>query len=209
MKITVFGATGRTGQHIVRQALAAGHQVIAFARPPSKLPIQHERLAVIQGDVQDRTQVEKAVAGADAVISVLAPTPTNPPFQVSRGTEHILAAMQKHGVRRLVISAGAGVGDPNDAPKLIHKLINTLIKLTARPVYEDIKRTVDIVRASDRDWVIVRAPRLVDSPATGRVKVGYVGKGMGFTLTRGDLADFMLKQVQDDTYLHKAPAISN
>jgi nucleoside-diphosphate-sugar epimerase len=209
MKITVFGATGRTGQHIVRQALAAGHQVIAFARTPSKLQIQHERLTVVQGDVQDQAQVERAVAGADAVISVLAPTHTNPPFQVSRGTENILAAMKKHGVRRLVISAGAGVGDPNDAPKLIHRLINTLIKLTSRPVYEDIKRTVDIVRASDVDWVIVRAPRLVDSPATGHVKAGYVGKGMGFTLTRGDLADFMLKQVQDDAYLHKAPAISN
>ena len=161
MNIAVFGGTGRTGRHVVEQALAAGHSITALARTPAKLP-KHERLVAIQGDVQDPSAVEKTVVGAEAVISVLGPTSNEPTFEVSKGMRHILAAMQKHGVRRLIISAGAGVGDPNDTPKLSNKAINLLLKLLARNVYEDMKGAVDIVRASEYDWTIVRVPRLID-----------------------------------------------
>ena len=155
MKIAVFGGTGRTGKHLIEQALAAGHQVTALARTPAKLP-SHERLTIIQGDIQDRAAVEKTVVGAEAVVSVLGPTSNEPTFEVSKGTQHILGAMQKHGVRRLIISAGAGVADPNDTPKPLNKAINLLLKLVSRNVYEDMQRVVEIVRASDCDWSIVR-----------------------------------------------------
>lgn len=209
MKIVVFGATGGTGQHIVEQALASGHEVVAFARTPSKLRAQHERLSVVQGDVQDAERVKTAVAGVDAVISALGPTSNTADYQVTKGTKNILAAMEKHDVRRLVVSAGAGVGDPNDEPRLINKLINVALKLFSRHVYEDMKRVVETVRASDVDWTIVRAPMLTDNPKSGNVRVGYVGKGMGPRLARADMAHFMLQQLEDETYLRKAPAISN
>ena len=209
MKVVVFGATGKTGRHVVEQALAAGHTVVAFARDPSKLNTTHKRLSVVQRDVQNPAQVEQAVAGADAVVSVLGPTHNRPAYEVSKGMANILNAMKNRRVRRLVIAAGAGVGDPNDEPKLINKAISVLLKLVSRNVLEDMKRTVELVRASDRDWVIVRVPRLTDAPRTGKVKAGYVGKGMGLTLSRADMADFMLQQLKGDTYLQKAPAISN
>ncbi|MEP7188563.1 MAG: SDR family oxidoreductase [Roseiflexaceae bacterium] len=209
MKIAVFGATGRAGQHLVEQALAAGQEVVALVRTPAKLKISDARLSVIQGDVQDSAKVEQTIAGVDGVVSVLGPASNAPTFEISKGMQHILAAMSKHGVQRLVISAGAGVGDPNDAPKLIHKAINALLKLLAGNVYEDMKRTVATVRASDRDWVIVRVPRLTDDPKSGKLQVGYVGKGMGMQIGRADMTDFMLKQLASDTYLRKAPAISN
>ena len=208
MKIAVFGGTGRTGRHVVEQALAAEHSITALARTPAKLP-KHERLVVIGGDVQDPSAVEKTVVGAEAVISVLGPTSNEPTFEVSKGMRHILAAMQKHGVRRLIISAGAGVGDPNDTPKLSNKAINLLLKLLARNVYEDMKGAVDIVRASEYDWTIVRVPRLMDGPKTGTIKVGYVGNAMGMQINRADMASFMLDQLQNDAYIRKAPAISN
>ncbi|MDQ2997829.1 MAG: SDR family oxidoreductase [Chloroflexota bacterium] len=209
MKIAVFGATGRAGQHLVEQALAAGQEVVALVRTPAKLNISDTRLSVIQGDVQDSAKVEQTIAGVDGVVSVLGPASNAPTFEISKGMQHILAAMSKHGVQRLVISAGAGVGDPNDAPKLIHKAINALLKLLSGNVYEDMKRTVATVRASDRDWVIVRVPRLTDDPKSGKLQVGYVGKGMGMQIGRADMTDFMLKQLASDTYLRKAPAISN
>ncbi len=208
MNIAVFGGTGRTGRHVVEQALAAGHSITALARTPAKLP-KHERLVVIGGDVQDPSAVEKTVAGSEAVISVLGPTSNEPTFEVSKGMRHILAAMQKHGVRRLIISAGAGVGDPNDTPKLSNKAINLLLKLLARNVYEDMKGAVDVVRASEHDWTIVRVPRLIDGPKTGLIKVGYVGNGMGMQINRADMAGFMLDQLQNGAYIRKAPAISN
>lgn len=209
MKIAVFGATGRAGRHLVEQAFAAGHEVVALVRTPAKLNISDARLSVIQGDVQDSAKVEQTIADVDAVVSVLGPASNAPTFEVSKGMQNILVAMSKHGVQRLVISAGAGVGDPNDAPKLVHKAINALLKLLSGNVYEDMKRTVATVRASDRDWVIVRVPRLTDDPKSGNIQVGYVGKGMGMQIGRADMADFMLKQLASDTYLRKAPAISN
>lgn len=209
MKLAIFGATGRTGQHLVRQALERGHEVVAFARSPQKLEPDGDRLTVVQGDVQDAAKVAEAVAGADAVVSVLGPTENKPAFAVTKGTQNILDAMRQHGVQRLVLSAGAGVGDPNDAPKLINRVINALLKLVSRWVYEDMKRVVDTVRQSDVDWTVVRVPMLTDDPAGGTVTAAYVGRGMGMRLSREDMASFMLDQVTDDTYLHQAPAISS
>ncbi|HEY9087995.1 MAG TPA: SDR family oxidoreductase [Anaerolineaceae bacterium] len=209
MKLTVFGGTGRTGQLVVEQALAAGHEVIVLARNPEKVAIQHPALEIVQGDVQDAAAVERALSGADAVISVLGPTSNEPVFAVSRGMQHILAVMQRQGTRRLVISAGAGVGDPQDAPGLFNHLMNFLLKTVAKNVYLDMQKTVDLVRASTLDWTVVRVPMLVDGSQTGSVKAGYVGKGMGPRITRADMAAFLLRQVEENGYVRQSPAISN
>jgi putative NADH-flavin reductase len=209
MKVTIFGASGRTGQHLVEQALERGHQVSAFARSPQKLARFDGQIDVVEGDVGDGKAVSRAVSGADAVVSALGPTDNTPDYEVTRGTNNILQAMKQHGVQRLVVSVGAGVGDPQDEPKLFNKLINLLLKLFSRHVYEDMKRSMQTVRDSDREWTVVRVPMLTDDPATGDIKVGYVGKGMGPRLSRADMASFMLDQLHSDAYLHQAPAISN
>jgi hypothetical protein len=122
---------------------------------------------------------------------------------------NILAAMQGHGVRRLVQSIGAGVPDPHDAPKPADRLIRLLVRTLSANVYRDMEQVDQLVRASDRDWTIVRVPRLTDEPKSGRVRVGHIGRGVGTQLSRADLAEFMLRQVEDGTYLRQAPAISN
>lgn len=209
MKLAIFGATGRTGRHLVSQALERGHTVTSLARRPQKLAQVARRITVVEGDVQDAAAVAQVVAGADAVLSVLGPTANRPDYQVTRGTEHILAAMEEYGVRRLLLSAGAGVADPNDAPQLFHRVITLLLKLLSRHVYEDMERTVQTVRASNIDWTIVRVPMLTDGPAQGQVKVGYVGKGPGARLSRADMATFMLDEAQKNQWVGRAPAISN
>jgi putative NADH-flavin reductase len=209
MKIVVFGASGRTGKQVVKQALENGYQVIAFARTPTKLDVNHENLTFIQGDVQQTDKVEEAVRGAEAVISVLGPTNNIPDYQVSRGMDNVLAAMQDYGVRRLVVSIGAGVRDPQDRPGLIDQVIAWMLRTFSRHVYEDMRRVDERVRASDRDWVIVRVPMLTGGPKKGTIQTGYIGQGVGARLTRADLAEFLLKQVEGDKYLHQAPAVSN
>ena len=209
MKIAIFGGTGRTGKHVVEQALAKGFEVKVLARTPSKLVIENDALTVIEGDISDEKTVEETINGVDAVISVLGPTSNEPVFEVSCGMEHILAAMKKDGVRRLIISAGAGVGDPKDEPKFINHLINFLLKLMAKNVLDDMSRTVKLVRESDLDWTVVRMPMLTDDPKTGHVKVGYVGKGTGPRISRADAAEFLLAQLDNETYLRKSPVISN
>ncbi|NIV29720.1 MAG: NAD(P)H-binding protein, partial [Anaerolineae bacterium] len=137
MKLAIFGATGRTGKILVAQALETGYEVVAFARKPSNLGIEHARLSVVQGDVQDAESVASAISGADAVLSVLGPTSNEPTYEVSKGLANILATMEQHDVRRLVQSVGAGVGDPNDKPGLFDKFIKVVLKLASRHVYED------------------------------------------------------------------------
>lgn len=209
MKITVFGGTGKTGKHVVEQALAAGHEVSLLARSPGKISIQNPRLHVIQGDIQDPAQVLEAVNGADAVISALGPTTNKPLLEVSKGMTNILAAMRQKGVKRLIVTAGAGVRDPLDQPKLIDNAIVLALKLLNGNVYEDMRQAVEQVKASELDWTIVRAPMLTDDPATGKVRAGGVGKDIGTRLSRADFAAFLLQQVSDLTWSRKAPAVSN
>lgn len=209
MKFGIFGATGRTGKILVAQALEAGYEVAAFARTPSKLGIEHERLNVVQGDVQDAESVASAISGTDAVLSVLGPTSNEPTYEVSKGMANILEAMEEHEVRRLVQSVGAGVGDPNDKPGLFDKVIKVALKLASRHVYEDMVRVNDLIRASDRGWTLVRVPMLTDDPPKGDLKVGYLGQGVGSRVSRADMAAFILKQAEDDTYVRQAPVISN
>jgi putative NADH-flavin reductase len=209
MKITIFGGTGRAGRHLVEQALTAGHQVTALVRSPSGLDIQSEGLRVVQGDLADTEKVESAVAGADAVISVLGPAGNKPGYEISRITDTILAAMHRCGVRRLVVAAGAGVRDRQDRPGAFDHLISVVLRLATRHVYEDMVQVVQKVRSSGLDWTVVRVPMLTDGPATGNLKVGYLGQGVGTRVTRADMAGFMLEQASSTVYLHQAPVISN
>lgn len=208
MKLAIFGGTGKTGQHLVKQALDAGHDVVALARTPSKFTAQHDRLHIVQGDILQADCVAETIQGADAVLSVLGPSSNKPDFAISQGTDHILDAMQAHNVRRIIISAGAGVRDPLDKPKLIDKIAGAAIRLISKNVVADMEGVVEKVRASDRDWTIVRVPMLTDGDASGKLKVGYVGD-ITPRITRADMAAFMLKQVTEETHIQKAPAISN
>jgi len=208
MKLAVFGGTGKTGQHVVKQALDTGHEVVALARTPSKFTNQHDRLHVVQGGILDAACVEEVIAGADAVVSVLGPSNNKPEFTISKGTDNILNAMQKHGVQRLIISAGAGVRDPQDKPGVIDRIAGFLIKTFSKNVVADMEQVVQKVRASDRNWTVVRAPMLTDQPAQGNLKVGYVGD-ITPRLSREDMAAFILQQLNDDAWVNKAPAISN
>ena len=208
MKLTIFGASGRTGKPLVEQALAEGHRVTAFVRDPSKIAVNNERLSVIEGDVGDYAAVGEAVAGADAVLSVLGHTKSSAKDVQAVGTENIVAAMRKFDVKRLVSLTGAGVRDPKDEPKLFDKAITTLLKLLQKDVLEDGENHARAIEKSGLDWVIVRGPMLTEGEKTGEYRVGYVGKNSGSKISRADVADFMLRQAEDGTYLGQKPMVS-
>jgi len=210
MKIAIFGATGETGRQLVEQALAAGYQVVAYVRNPSKLNTKHENLTIVQGELADQAIIERAVSAADAVISVLGPRGGSKGKPITRGMQNIIEAMKKQGVRRLIISSTLSAKDPNDLPDFKAKALVNLVKLTMHAAYEEIVSVADTVRKSDLDWTIVRLTTLNNNPKSGKVRVGYLGKGeVGLRISRADLAGFLLKQVQDTKYLRQAPVISN
>ncbi|TCJ15950.1 SDR family oxidoreductase [Rubrobacter taiwanensis] len=209
MRVAVFGATGRTGRLVVERLLEEGHEVIAFVRDPSKILEGHdEKLRTVRGDVLDAAAVEEVVEEVDAVLVALGHTKTSPKDVQARGTQNIVAAMRRHGVRRLISLTGAGVRDPQDEPKVVDRAITGLLKLLQRDVLEDAERHAEIIRNSGLDWTLVRVPRLVDGERTGEYRAGYIGKDSGTRISRADVADFMVRQLTDDTYLRRAPVVS-
>ena len=210
MKIAIFGATGETGRQLVEQSLTAGHEVAVYVRDQSKLGINNEHLTVIEDELTDEQLIESAVTGANAVISALGPRGGSKNKPITQGMQNIITAMKKQNVRRLVITSTLSAKDPNDPLNFRAKAMVNLVKVMMRDTYEEIVSTAETVRSSDLDWTIVRLTMLNNNPKSGKVKVGYVGKGeVGLWISRADLAEFLLRQVQDTKYLRQAPAISN
>jgi putative NADH-flavin reductase len=210
MNITVFGATGRTGIPLVQQALDAGHEVVAFVRTPSKMPIRHACLTLVEGDVMNPADVKKAItADTNAVISVLSPVKGSPKNLLPVAVENIFSAMQQHNVKRIVYMTGAGVSMPEDQPKAFDRVMKFLLKTLSGDVLEQSVQAASKIQNSGLEWVILRAPMLTQGTHTGNYRVGWAGVNTGPRLNRADAADFLLKQLTDNQYLRKAPVVSN
>ncbi len=206
MRIAVFGASGGTGREVVKQALAAGHQVTALARNPASLDSADPGLTVVAGNVLDIEAVQQALAGADAAVVSLGNTANNPDNIVSQGTQVILDAIgQLGGPRRIVVVSSIGVGNSKDQVPFAFKM---LMKTVLRKAIEDKERQEALVKASGLDWIIVRPGGLTDGPATGQYRAGLDPKISAGQVSRADVAAFVLQQLADDTYLRQAPAIT-
>jgi putative NADH-flavin reductase len=208
VKIIIFGATGRTGKALVEQALAAGHTVTAYVRDASKLSTQHPQLSVVVGTLNEFDKIVSAVAGQEAVLSALGPVRGGSKTVMEDSAKAITAAMKQTGVRRLITVTGAGVSQPGDRPKAFNKLMSFMLNTFAKDVLIDSTNHVDIVRSSNLDWTIVRVPMLTGGERKGQYRVGMVGDNDGPRISRADVADFMLKQLTDTSYIGKSPVIS-
>ena len=206
MRIAVFGATGGTGRHLVDQALADGHQVVALARHPEKLG-SSPGLTTVEGNVLDAARVAQAVDEADAVCCVLGNTPDNPKMIVSAGTANVITAMKAHDVRRLVVVSSIGIGDSRKQVPLAFRLVFNAVP-SMRMAMDDKEAQEKLVRESGLDWVIVRPGGLTDGPRTGKYTHGLDKKIIAGQIARANVAEFVLRQTADDTYLHQAVAVT-
>jgi putative NADH-flavin reductase len=207
VKVLIIGATGATGQILLREALAQGHEVTALARNPSAVAPEDPRLRVLEGNALDVSSVEAAVAGQEAVLSALGTRSSRPTTLFSESTHNVISAMNKHGVRRLVCITGIGVGDSKGHVGFLYDRI--IRPFVVKNIYDDKERQEEAIKQSDDlDWVIVRPARLTDEPAKGEYKVFLGGSYKAKTISRADVADFMLAQLTDDTYVGKMPVIS-
>jgi putative NADH-flavin reductase len=206
VKVLIIGATGATGQILMREALAQGHEVTALARNPSAVASEDQRLRVLQGNALDASSVGAAVSGQDAVLSALGTRSARPTTLFSESTHNVIGAMDKHGVRRLVCITGIGVGDSKGHVGFLYDRI--IRPFVVKNVYDDKERQEEAIKQSDLDWVIVRPAQLTDEPAKGEYRVYLGGSYTATTISRADVAAFMLAQLTDDTNVHKMPVIS-
>ncbi|MGW4847815.1 NAD(P)-dependent oxidoreductase [Nocardia brasiliensis] len=207
MKIAVFGATSTVGRLVVEQALAEGHQVTAFTRSATGLTQRHERLDIVEGDVLDSNSVQRAVAGQDAVLVSLGAGRKG--VIRAEGTRAVIEAMNRTGVKRLIVQTTLGVGDSKANLNFLWKYV--MFGLLLRQAFADHVQQEVYVRASDLDWTIVRPSAFTDGPRTGGFRRGFPAdeRGLSLKIARADIAAFMLEQLTDTTYLRQAPGISN
>lgn len=208
MKTIVFGATGTVGRLVVEIGLVNGHQVTAFARNPERLDIRDPNLTLQAGDAMDLPTVSDAVRGHDAVIVVLGSGMSRSSVIRSRGTLNIIQAMHDHGVRRLVCQSTLGAHESWSNLNFIWKHI--MFGLLLRPVFLDHERQEDLVRASGLDWTLVRPGAFIDGPAQGSFREGFAADDRNLTLkiSRADVAGFLVRQLPDESYLHRAVGLS-
>jgi putative NADH-flavin reductase len=206
MKLLIFGSTGSIGRHLVSQALQSGHKVTAFARKPSKLAIKHDNLNVILGDAMDFSSVEKAVPGHNAVLCSLGAGAKG--IVRSEGTKNIVRAMQKTNVSRFICQSSLGVGESWGNLNFFWKYV--MFKGLLRQTYADHVVQENFVKQSPLDWTIVRPAAFTDGEHTGEYRHGFLStdRAIKLKISRADVADFMLKQLTDNTYLQKSPGLS-
>jgi putative NADH-flavin reductase len=206
MQIAVFGATGWTGTLLVRQALDRDHEVVAFVRRPDNLQLEGESLSVVQGDVYSGENVADAIAGVDAVVSVLGQTDDGPDDLLTVGGDRIMTAMAEAGVTRFVTLVGASVRTEGESVSLSGTVVGGMLKLLTREGLEDAKAHVEQVRTSDLDWTVARAPRLTDGEGTGSYRAGDIALGSD-SIARADVASFILDCLENDWHVGELPKV--
>ncbi|GAA2446468.1 SDR family oxidoreductase [Streptomyces macrosporus] len=216
MRLTVLGATGGTGRQLVRQALDAGHHVTAVVRDPARLtvtPGPSAALEVVTADVTDAEALRPAVAGRDAVLSALG-AGNNEQARThrvaSRGTRAALAAMEAGGVRRLVVVSAAPVGPTPEGDSLSGRLVYAVLRRALGALYEDLAEMEKAIRDSSAEWTVMRPPRLLDKPLTGRYERALGGAvPRRHAIARADLAHAMLAALNDPTTVGQVVGVAS
>lgn len=220
MNLTIFAATGGTGRQLLQQAVATGHDVTAVVRDPLKLP-PGSRAVTADLAAPDPAVLASAVEGADAVLSALGARSASDVGIISRGTRVIVQAMHAADVRRLVAISAAPVAtlpspgrphppkrDPGDGPLIAH-VLGPIVKVAFRKMYADLAEMEDVLRDSGLDWTVVRPPRLTEKPPNGNYRTAY-GQNVrrGFSASRADVADLMLRVLQEPASIRQAVGIA-
>ena len=205
MKIILFGATGGVGQQVVLQGLDAGFEITAFVRTPAKMSVTHPRLTIVQGDAFDLDQVTQAIAGHDAVVSCLASSngmkKTN---ELQTMIGHVVSGMKKHGVKRIVYTASAGIH--KELPGLSGQLIMQMLK----HALSDHKAAVKTIVSNDLIYTIVRPMGLTHDELTGHYRESTTGvPSNSRSISRADVAHFIIKALHDKAYHQSSVGIAS
>ncbi|GAA3262717.1 NAD(P)-dependent oxidoreductase [Nonomuraea helvata] len=211
MRLAVFGATGGTGQQLLRQALDLGHEVTAVVRDASRLPADlRGRLDVAQTDVMDPGAIASAVKGRDAVLSAMGARGRGPTTVQSGGIAAVIKAMTQTQVRRLLMVSASGLVSGADDGPFTQYVLKPLVQRMLRHPYADLAESERLLRASDLDWTIVRPSRLTDEGRSARYRTALDRNIRGgLSTTRADLAHCMLGLITDQGSVRRVVSVAS
>ncbi len=211
MRVTVFGATGGIGSHVVRQALDHGFAVTAVVRDPARLDVRHSALEVTTvSTLDDADALAPSVRDSDAVLSGVGPRGRHDGPVASTATRAILSAMHAEGVHRLVAVSAAPVGPAADGDSFVNRrIVLPAISALLKDLYADLRAMEDAMADSPAQWTVVRPPKLVNKPLTGRYRTA-IGRNVarGYTISRADVAHAMLAAAGNPATIHRAIGIA-
>jgi putative NADH-flavin reductase len=210
MRLTVLGATGATGKHVLRQAAEAGHKVTAVVRAPSWPDFEHPNIDVVRADVTDRAQLRTAIEGSDAVVSGLGPRGRKATGIAAASAPAIVGAMADVGIRRVVVISAAPVGPtPAGDSVFVRHLLIPILRSVLKDVYADLRAMEAELARSGTDWTAMRPPKLTNAAVTGVYRT-HIGGSVprGSTIARADLAHAMLAVLPDPATFKKAVGVA-
>ena len=208
-RLLIVGATGGTGRELVGQALERGYTVTAFVRDPSKISVEHRGLTVIRGDVLAGTSLDAAMRGQEAVLCALGHRRYFGPSRIlSEGTRNLLRSMEAHAVSRLVCETSLGIGDSAGRMGLYYTLF--VIPVILPFYFWDKTRQERLIAESGVEWVVVRPSALTNGAMRGNHRHGSSVGSFLLTerISRADVAEFMLNQLESDAYLRATVGVS-
>jgi uncharacterized protein YbjT (DUF2867 family) len=210
--VLIMGASRGIGLETVKAALEAGQSVRALARSARRIPLDHPKLDKMAGDALEMATVKRALTGVDAVIQSLGVSAGpeiifEPTRLFSKATQVLVAAMEEAGIKRLICVTGLGAGDSRGSGGFLYSVA---LHLLLGRIYDDKDVQERIVRRSKLDWVIVRPVILTSGLRTKayRALVDPRDWTCGF-ISRADVADFLVKQIDNDDFLHKTPVLTS
>jgi putative NADH-flavin reductase len=201
---------GRTGRLVVEQALGRGHRVRALAREPEKIGVQHPQLDTVPVDVRDAAALTAAVAGCDALLSTIGGTSSRGATDLySKGVTNALEAMGANRITVLQVVSAAPAGPRQEQAFAARQIIFPILRRFFGNQYEDMQRMEAVLRSSTVDWIVLRPPRLVSKPATGRHRVDTTPLAGTRSITYPDLASALLDLLARDDLSRKAVDVAN
>jgi putative NADH-flavin reductase len=209
MRLLVLGATGGTGLEVLSQALAQGHEITACVRDPAKLRLADARLRVVPGVLPaDAETLEAALNARDAVICSLGVRNAFKSGGLIEGAMRVLVpAMERAGVRRLLLVSANGVGETRARSPLLPRI---LYRLLLGDIFADKAAGEAIVRASSLEWTIAYPVLLTDGPRTGKYRAGEALELRGMPkIARADVSDFLLHELAARAFVRKGVVLSN
>lgn len=210
MKITIFGASGGIGQHAVEHALNAGYEVNAFVRHPEKVKVVNDRLHVIQGSIDNYTEVSAAIEGSDAVVwCVGIPMRKYVGTPSLDGHRVLLRAMKAQNISRLIDWGTPSIHFERDTKSFVTVVPGMMAGIVLRQAKEEMQKIGELLQESDVNFTLVRFMAPKDTAYTGEVKVGFGDVKMKFAISRADIGAFMIDQIQSAQYLRSMPIIGS
>lgn len=213
MKVVIFGASGFSGQAILKKSLSQNHEVTILVRNRKSIQLEDKNITIVEGNVLDRKTVNSILHNQDVVIQCLGvggKGDGKPSTFISDATKIIVAEMEKNNVGKLIAMSNVGAGNSVAfQPWFFNKIILPFFMKWLKLIIEDKNRMEPIIMDSNLDWTIIRCPNIVGKTAKGNCKATLDGKGLNLSVTLGDMAAFIVEQITDNTYSKQAPSISN